>query len=361
MPVLQGMGHDQTAFELRSGLSVAGVEWTWLVPWLLASAVIAAIGARGARWHALRHQLLDHPGERRSHKVPTPRGGGIGIALAWGVAWLVAPWLLQVPVTLAAAVLAGLLLVGGVGFVDDHRALSAWWRLAAHVAAGALIAVALAANGALPWQALFALVAVPVLVNVWNFMDGIDGLAASQAALVALAVALLSGMASAGAVLALVLVAACAGFLPMNFPRARIFLGDVGSGTLGYAIAVQASVLVWSDVGGAGLLPVLLLPLSAFLVDATLTLAWRIVRGETWWTAHVQHSYQQLAFSFADHRPVTLLYGAWTACALLLAVVAASQVASFRFSAAAVCLLVAAVAWRAARGSVGHPDKQDRH
>ncbi|MBB1472035.1 hypothetical protein H5368_03215 [Luteimonas sp. MC1782] len=335
--------------------------WSWLVPWLLASAVVAAAGARVARWHAVRHRLLDQPGARRSHKVPTPRGGGIGIAIAWGLAWLVAPWLLPVPGTLAAAVLAGLLLVAGVGFVDDHRALSAWWRLAAHVAAGGLVALALAAHGAAPWQVLFALAAVPVLVNVWNFMDGIDGLAASQAALVALTFALLSGAPSAWAVLALALAAACAGFLPMNFPRARIFLGDVGSGTLGYAIAVQASLLLWSDAGGQGLVPVVLLPLSAFLVDATLTLGRRIVRGEAWWMPHVQHSYQQLAFSLADHRPVTLLYGAWTAAALLLALVSATRVTSFRFAAAAMCLLLAAVAWRAARGGVGHPDEQDRH
>lgn len=355
------MGHDQAAAELRSGLSVEGVQWTWLAPWLLASAAIAALGARVARWHALRHQLLDQPGERRSHKVPTPRGGGLGIALAWGLAWLLAPWLLPVPGTLAIAVLAGLLLVAGAGFIDDHRSLSAWWRLAAHLVAGALLAAALAFNGAEPWEVLFALVAVPTLVNVWNFMDGIDGLAASQAILVSLALALLAGVATALALLPLVLAAACIGFLPMNFPRARIFLGDVGSGTLGYAVAVSASLLAWADQAGAAILPVLLLPLSAFLVDATLTLARRIVRGEKWWTPHVQHSYQQLAFSFGDHRPVTLLYGVWTTCALLLALVASTRTTSFRLAAAVACLLAAAVAWCATRGRIGHPDRQDHH
>jgi hypothetical protein len=101
------------------------------------------------------------------------------------------------------------------------------------------------------------------------------------------------------------------------------------------------------------------LPLSAFLVDATLTLARRILRGEQWWTPHVQHSYQQLAFSLADHRPVTLLYGAWTACALALALVSAERLTSFRITAAVACLIAAAFAWRAARGRIGHTDKQD--
>jgi UDP-N-acetylmuramyl pentapeptide phosphotransferase/UDP-N-acetylglucosamine-1-phosphate transferase len=179
--------------------------------------------------------------------------------------------------------------------------------------------------------------------------------------LVALALALLSSGGGAATVLALVLLAACAGFLPMNFPRARIFLGDVGSGTLGYALAVQASLLLGTGEGGGGMVLVLVLPFSAFLVDTTLTLAGRIVRREAWWTAHVQHAYQQLAFSLGDHRPVTLLYGAWTTCALLLALVAAARGLSFRWTAAAACLLLAVVAWRAARGSVGYPDKQDRY
>jgi UDP-N-acetylmuramyl pentapeptide phosphotransferase/UDP-N-acetylglucosamine-1-phosphate transferase len=293
---------------------VGTLAWSWLLPCLLAAAAIAAGGAWAARDHALRHRLLDQPGERRSHTVPTPRGGGIGIALAWGLAWLVAPWYLPVGAALAAAVLAGLLLVGGVGFLDDHRPLSAWHRLLAHVLAGVLLAAALAWEGAGTWQVLFALAAVPVLVNVWNFMDGIDGLAATQAALVALGFALLSPDA-AGGTLALVLVAACIGFLPMNFPRARIFLGDVGSGALGFALAVHAALLLGAGAGGPGMLAVLVLPLSAFMVDATLTLARRIVAREQWWQPHVQHSYQQLAFSLGDHRPVTLLYGAWTAAA----------------------------------------------
>src|SRR5690606_7576504 len=176
--------------------------------------------------------------------------------------------------------------------------------------------------GGAPWLALLALGLVPVLVNVWNFMDGIDGLAASQAALAAAGLALLAG--EGPAVLpALALSAACLGFLPFNFPRARIFLGDVGSGALGFALAVLV-VLLPSDAptdDRVGVLLLAALPLSAFLVDATLTLSGRIVRRERWWTAHVEHAYQRFAVRAGSHAPVTMAYAAWTAVATVAAVV----------------------------------------
>jgi UDP-N-acetylmuramyl pentapeptide phosphotransferase/UDP-N-acetylglucosamine-1-phosphate transferase len=214
-----------------------------------------------------------------------------------------------------------------------------------------LIAVALAANGALPWQALFALVAVPVLVNVWNFMDGIDGLAASQAALVALAVALLSGMASAGAVLALVLVAACAGFLPMNFPRARIFLGDVGSGSLGYLLAalLVASAQAVSDWPGWLLL---LLPPAAFLIDAGFTLSGRILRGERWWEPHVQHSYQIWARRAGRHWPVTLAYALFSLLAVILMLAALRWAEGAIIGSVLLCYVFAVLAWARLRRDV---------
>src|SRR5690606_19037560 len=249
------------------GLShVAGTDWIRMLPWLAAVAAMAACGAWLARGHALRHGLLDAPGERRSHRVPTPRGGGIGIAMAWVLACAVSAFGGILPVPLALAAVGGAVLVGGAGYVDDHRPLSAWWRLAAHVAAGAALAAGLAAAGAAPWLALLGLAGVPVMVNVWNFMDGIDRLATSQAALAALGFALLA-TSSAAAVPALVLAAACLGFMPFNFPRARIFLGDVGSGVLGFALAVLACLLLLQGAAtdGPALLPVLLLPLSAFL------------------------------------------------------------------------------------------------
>lgn len=281
--------------------------WTWLALCFL----LAVVGTWWVRRYAVRRALYDHPGARRSHAAPTPRGGGLSIVIAM----LVALALLAVTAPehrlLILATAAGLCLVAGVGWVDDHRPLPVWVRLAAHLCAALLLAATVWRAGHGPWVAVLACIAVPVLVNVWNFMDGIDGLATSQAAIAAGAYALYSG-GGASAALAWALAASCCGFLPFNFPKAGIFLGDVGSGALGYLLA---ALLVWlaipsSQAPESWLL--LLLPLSAFLIDASLTLARRIVRREPWWTAHVQHAYQQLAFKLAAHWPVTMAYAAWS-------------------------------------------------
>ncbi|MGY1457508.1 MraY family glycosyltransferase [Luteimonas sp. A534] len=338
---------------------MAGIDWIRALPWLAGVVGVAGAGAWLARWHALRLGLLDQPGERRSHDVPTPRGGGIGIAVAWALAC--GAFFLGgiLPGTLALAAVLGVALVGTAGYVDDHRPLSAWWRLVAHVAAGVVLAAGLLGAGAAPWLALLALAGVPVMVNVWNFMDGINGLAASQAALAALGFALLSGL-SPAALPALALAAACLGFLPFNFPRARIFLGDVGSGVLGFALTVLGALLLLQDPpeGGTGLLPLLFLPVSAFLIDAALTLGGRIVRRERWWAAHVGHAYQRLAAGFGSHVPVTLAYGGWTLAAIALACAVNGQGLTARMAAAGSCGAVGALAWRIITSNWPPPDRK---
>lgn len=331
---------------------MAGFDWIPVLPWLAAVVAMAAAGAWLARRHALRRGLLDQPGERRSHLVPTPRGGGIGIALAWALSLVVLASVGVLPGPLAFAAVSGIVLVGGAGYADDHRPLSPWWRLAAHVVAGLALAAGLAASGAAPWLVLLAVAGVPVMVNVWNFMDGIDGLAASQAAIAALAFALL-GASPAAALPALALAAACLGFLPFNFPRARIFLGDVGSGALGFALAALASlVLLGAGPAGSdpGMLPLVFITVSAFLIDAALTLGGRIVRREQWWTAHVAHAYQALAARLGSHVPVTLAYGAWTIIAASVACVATGQGTAARMAAAGGCAVVGILAWRICTG-----------
>ncbi|MCF7752337.1 glycosyltransferase family 4 protein [Bacillus subtilis subsp. subtilis] len=251
----------------------------------------------------MRRNLLDQPGERRSHGVATPRGGGIAIVLtlllATAAAALVWP-AARVPLLVFGL---GLGLVAGIGWWDDHRPLPALRRLAVHMVAAALL-------GTLVWQAtgnvLHALLAVlftTSLVNIWNFMDGINGIATTQAILVGLAFALVMPLpfALAGIVLAL----ACLGFLPFNFPRARIFMGDVGSGALGYAVA--ALVCLASVVTEVSWL-LLLVPLSAFLVDAGFTLLSRMLSGQRWMEAHTQHLYQRAVKGGASHTLVTGLY-----------------------------------------------------
>ncbi|RDZ28458.1 lipopolysaccharide biosynthesis protein [Lysobacter silvisoli] len=280
--------------------------------WLAIHLLIGAVGTWLARRYALRQALFDQPGERRAHTVATPRGGGIAIVLALLVAVLTLAVRLPAQAPLLAAFGLGLVLVAGVGLIDDHRPLPASLRLAVHAVAAAVFGYAVWHVLGQPWLALAAFAAALVLTNVWNFMDGINGLAASQAAVAALALGWLAG--APGWWLGLALAAACLGFLPFNYPRARIFMGDVGSGALGYALAGLA-VLAAAQLG-PGRSAVVLMPLSAFLVDAGLTLARRMLRRERWWTAHDQHAYQGWARR-VGHTKVTLIYAIHSCLAVL--------------------------------------------
>lgn len=270
--------------------------------WLVVYVFIGVAGTWLARRYALRRALIDQPGERRSHSVATPRGGGISIVIALLVATVALGIRQPVQAPLLLAFGTGLLLVAGIGWIDDHRPLSPWWRLIVHVLAAGLFALAVGdLHSSFTW-AVCAFVATLVLTNVWNFMDGIDGLAASQALLAAVGLSAWAG--GPWGWLALALAAACAGFLPFNFPRARIFMGDVGSGALGYALGALMAVSAIHLEGRAALV---LLPVSVFLADATLTLGRRILRGERWWSPHTQHAYQAWARR-AGHITVTAAY-----------------------------------------------------
>lgn len=315
-----------------------------LAAWAALCFAIALAGTWLARRYALRAALLDHPGARRSHAVATPRGGGIAIVAA------------MVPM-LAAACLqdaqsratfmpigAGLLLVAGIGWCDDHRPLSVKLRLAVHIVAAALLAWGLhAASAGAPVVACGFVLAL-VLVNVWNFMDGIDGIAASQALVAGLAYALFAGIGTGGMVawLGVALAAACAGFLPFNLPRARIFLGDVGSGALGYTIAALASLSLQATPLPGALL--LLLPLLAFGVDASLTLGRRMLRRERWWEAHDQHAYQAAARR-KGHGPVTAGFLGWTSVASAFMLIAKESSAAVIIGIAAGFAALACGTW----------------
>lgn len=275
--------------------------------WLLPLALAVAYGiARLVLRHAGRLGLVHAPNSRSSHVRPTPHGGGIGIvlggfaAMAW--AGFAAPGAVPWWPLLASLALAG------VGLLDDIRPLPVLPRLLTH---GLACVVALWWAG-LPWPAFLLLLAAGVWwVNLFNFMDGIDGLAGMQALFMALAAAALSaGFAPEAAGLTLwfwmlALAAACAGFLFLNWPPARIFMGDVGSTWLGFMIflfcleSVRAGWLsypAWSILG------------ALFVVDATETLLHRMRGGERWLQAHRSHAYQFLSRHWRGHRPVTLLF-----------------------------------------------------
>lgn len=282
--------------------------------WFALFAALGATGTWAARTYALRRGLLDVPGERRSHQLATPRGGGIAIALAFLAA--IAAMTLRQPREIVLLVCAGcgFLMVAGIGWLDDHRPLSPWSRLVVHAVAAGWLAVGFYLSGRGGGVALVVFALCLVLVNIWNFMDGIDGLAATQAMLVAATFAWLAESALA-VYLGLALIAATLGFLPFNFPRAKIFLGDVGSGALGFALALLAGLSL--DVLPPVAWPLAILPLSAFVLDAGFTLLTRMLRGERWWTPHVEHAYQRWSKRAGSHVPVTAGYALWTllACA----------------------------------------------
>ncbi|MFT4257231.1 MAG: lipopolysaccharide biosynthesis protein [Pseudoxanthomonas sp.] len=307
--------------------------------WLLLHFAVAVLATAGARRYALHRRMLDQPGQRRSHVVATPRGGGIAIVIAMllGGAWLLHAHPAQRGQL--AAFIVGLVLVAGIGWWDDHRPLSPWSRLAVQAVAAGLLAGAVGMGGGEVWQVAAAFLLAMFLVNAWNFMDGINGLAASQALIAAASLALV--LPSPWNWLAAGLAAACAGFLPFNFPRARIFLGDVGSGSLGYALAALLAAMPPAEPVTWGWA---LLPVSAFAIDAGFTLSWRILTGKRWWAPHVEHVYQRGAKRYG-HSTVTWAY------ALFSVVASGLMVYGLRFNVFATLALVAgwyamtALAW----------------
>lgn len=274
----------------------------WMIGLLGVLAVSAAL-TWGARQYAVRRNLMDQPGERRSHGVATPRGGGIAIILTLLLAALAAAFVWPGARLELGVVSLGLVLVAGIGWWDDHRPLPAIHRLLVHVLAASLLAGLVWHATGNVLQAVLALLFTTSLVNIWNFMDGINGIATTQAILagVAFALVLPPPYGLAGVVLGL----ACLGFLPFNFPSARIFMGDVGSGALGYAVAALVCLVsVRTDIHWLALL----IPLSAFLVDAGFTLLSRMLSGQRWMEPHTQHLYQRAVKGGASHSHVTNLY-----------------------------------------------------
>lgn len=290
--------------------------------------------------YAIKRQLVDMPGERRSHKVSTPRGGGIGIVVAVLVACLVAA-LLYPAAALAIGVFAiGLMLVAGIGWWDDHRSLPALPRLAVHLLAAILLGLLVWTGSGSVIKALFCTLLAVSLINIWNFMDGINGLAVSQAILVAIGAAILLPLPHALA--GLVLAAACLGFLPFNFPRARVFMGDVGSGALGYLMAgLLALGMVVTEVA---MLLWLMLP-AAFFVDAGFTLLTRMLKGERWMQPHTQHLYQRFVKREWSHPLVTGCYSLFTLCGITLAALFSRLSLGWGWAGGVIWVAATAAAW----------------
>jgi len=264
---------------------------------------LAAVGALIG--YAIRRGVLDHPTERSSHVRPTPRGGGAGLLAIFGIAFLVLthrnPWGYGWEIF----TLLGIALVAAIGFIDDHRSVGPWIRLAVHGLGGLCIALAAKSTGAfsLPWLGAWLFLTI-ASVNVVNFMDGIDGIIATQSIVFGIGLCLLNLNNSTVLLPAAAFTGASLGFLRWNWSPASIFLGDVGSGGIG-------AVLICFGVMSVRTFPELVLtylPLVPLIVDAGYTLVLRCLRGERLTEAHRTHLYQQLAARGISHMVVSTVY-----------------------------------------------------
>ncbi|MBY6205727.1 hypothetical protein [Halomonas denitrificans] len=320
---------------------------------LVAAFVLTLVLTPLARAYARRRGLIDQPGPRRSHVAPVARGGGVALAVGVGAAALMIP-----PVPGGAAFPVGLLAIVALGFADDHRPLRVAIRLPVQLAVAAALVAAVggvpviefAGQSIGPWLAWtpLAVLAIVWMINLFNFMDGSDGLASGQAAFSGLVLAL--GFLDAGetglGALAGALAAASLAFLFWNRPPARIFLGDSGSLTLGYVLAflalagtVTGSVSVWAAA----------IAVSPFVIDATATLLARLVSGREWYTPHRDHAYQCLIRMGWSHARVLGALVVLDLAVVLPAFVLASKVPAWDAAIAACTGVMLLAIWSAAR------------
>ena len=295
----------------------------WFLPAIL---IMSLVMTAGLRRYALARSVIDVPNARSSHTVPTPRGGGVAIVLTFLLAMvgLMLSGAEQIRILLALGGAGALIAV--IGFMDDHGHIAARWRLLGHFIAAAWMFGWL---GGLPPLLLFgwtldlgwlggALAAFYLvwLLNLYNFMDGIDGIASIEAITACLGAAWLYwlGGLSGAAMLPLLLAAAVAGFLYWNFPPAKIFMGDAGSGFIGIVLGGLSLQAAWVS---PPMFWCWLILLGVFIVDATYTLVRRSLRGDKVYEAHRSHAYQFASRKYGKHLPVTLTVAVLNLCWLL--------------------------------------------
>jgi UDP-N-acetylmuramyl pentapeptide phosphotransferase/UDP-N-acetylglucosamine-1-phosphate transferase len=287
----------------------------------LSSGVLTCIVTFALRRWAPRVRLIDVPNERSSHRKPTPRGGGLSFVVIAPV--MTAGAILSRGITVSPgiwALFAGSMVVAAVSLADDRWCLPILVRFGAHIV-GALILMAGAGwihEVTLPggtilslggWGFPLTFIWIVGLTNAYNFMDGIDGLAAGQAIIAAASMAWLAQLLGISFVsLAMAIVAGSVlGFLPHNWPPAKIFMGDVGSAFLGFMFAGWA---VLTSKSGSKPLPFFawVIVMAPFVFDTVATLISRIVRRQRWYEAHREHFYQRLIRRGWSHLAVTRLY-----------------------------------------------------
>jgi UDP-N-acetylmuramyl pentapeptide phosphotransferase/UDP-N-acetylglucosamine-1-phosphate transferase len=298
----------------------------------LSSLLLSYFGVAWLRRYAVRHEIFDIPGERSSHSQPVPRGGGLAIVIVsmigLMIAWAFHPaW----PSPVFFTYLLGSVLISGVSWLDDLRSLPNRIRFSVHTIVSLLLlgGIGYWSTVILPGlgQLNLGWIGIPItffwiigLINAYNFMDGIDGIAGGQGVIAGLGWAILGWLSHQylATVLGLLLVACNLGFLSHNWPPARIFMGDAGSAFLGYTFAALPIIAARDD---PRLIFSGILLLWPFIFDTIFTFLRRLLRGEKVFEAHRSHLYQRLVIAGYSHRFVTLLYIGLAFVGLVLALI----------------------------------------
>lgn len=294
------------------------MSWSAIIAVFLGTVVLSALLTEWVRRFAEKRGIRDVPNARSSHDVPTPRGGGLTMVMLTcvGLIWLLATD--QAAWSVYLSILIGGVLVGAVGFIDDIRSVGAAKRFMVHSIAALSFLLGLGAMPTLDFG-LFELSGVLAIgwmvlyiiwfINLYNFMDGIDGIAGIEALSISLPLAILSLLHQQHALslMSVVVGASSLGFLFLNWSPAKIFMGDIGSGFLGFMLGVLGLLAVQAEV--FGIIPFLILS-GVFVIDATYTLLRRAVAGQRVYQAHRTHAYQQATKRGLSHGQVsTIVFG----------------------------------------------------
>lgn len=323
----------------------------YLLPVL--AGIVSLIATGLAMAYARRAGMLDVPGERHSHHEATPRGGGAGIILAL---LLCTPWVQPGTPTAGfwvTCLLPGLFVLAVVGWGDDRVSLSAGLRLFVQLAVSGHLLWCAGAGEILGWAGVMtATLYVAWMINLYNFMDGSNGMAGAQAVFAGLILAWLFGRAGdmAGLALSGAIALAAAGFLPWNLGRARVFMGDVGSGALGFAFA---AMLIRGWLSGAFAPAVGWLVMLVFVCDATLTLVARVLQGKQWYNPHKEHLYQRLIQRGWSHGRVLALYQGINLALVTPAIAVAVNFPASAWGVATVTTLALVLGWARVKHNLG--------
>jgi len=315
------------------------------------------------RLYALKKNIIDNPNERSSHSVPTPRGGGVAVVCGYLMALAVLICSQQLTVHIGLTIIAAGFIIALLGFLDDHGHINSMLRLAIHFLVAIAVVISLGGFGSvnvfgevqLGFLAnIIAVLFLVWLLNLYNFMDGINGIASVEAITVTVSMATLYYLLNISLHSdVLWLLGACVfGFLLWNFPKAKIFMGDACSGFLGLVLGILALIALKENVA---LFCAWIICLGVFIVDATYTLIKRVFNGHKMYDAHRSHSYQILSRKWNSHTPVTLVVAAINILWLFpIAYLTASQ--SFVYPELAVLVAYLPLIWFAVQFKAGNAD-----